>query len=161
MSKDQLAEAKKVLAAIASGVIIWAKKISATYVARRGALDPFVAVRGRNPVGPGLARTIRRLPGALFRAHGRLSPLDGIGPEDISFHGWRELFDEAASKRSYWRPTFTAEGEATAHYIPAKLGHAPAASRHYRIAYGVPVGGELGYTDRNTLARAMAGRREA
>jgi recombination protein RecR len=69
------------------------------------------------------------------------------------------LFDESGVKEVVLATNPTAEGEATAHYI-GELVRARGI-RATRIAYGVPVGGELEYTDRSTLARAMAGRREA
>ena len=53
----------------------------------------------------------------------------------------------------------TMEGEATAHYVSEMVRRRNI--RATRIAYGVPVGGELEYTDRSTLARALSGRREA
>ena len=96
--------------------------------------------------------------GLYFVLMGRLSPLDGIGPEDIGIPRLEKLLDERRQK-VVLATNPTAEGEATAHYI-GELVHARGI-KATRIAYGVPVGGELEYTDRNTLARAMAGRREA
>ncbi|MEK7816196.1 MAG: toprim domain-containing protein, partial [Pseudomonadota bacterium] len=97
--------------------------------------------------------------GLYFVLMGRLSPLDGIGPEDIGIPRLEKLFDEGGVKEVVLATNPTAEGEATAHYI-GELVRARGI-KATRIAYGVPVGGELEYTDRNTLARAMAGRREA
>jgi len=97
--------------------------------------------------------------GLYFVLMGRLSPLDGIGPEDIGIPRLEKLFDEDDIKEVVLATNPTAEGEATAHYI-GELVRARGI-KATRIAYGVPVGGELEYTDRSTLARAMAGRREA
>lgn len=97
--------------------------------------------------------------GLYFVLMGRLSPLDGIGPEEIGIPRLETLLDEGTVKEVVLATNLTVEGEATAHYIGdlVRARHIKAS----RIAYGVPIGGELEYTDRNTLARALAGRREA
>lgn len=97
--------------------------------------------------------------GLYFVLMGRLSPLDGIGPEEIGIPRLEVLLDEGTIKEVVLATNLTVEGEATAHYIGdlVRARHIKAT----RIAYGVPIGGELEYTDRNTLARALAGRREA
>jgi recombination protein RecR len=94
--------------------------------------------------------------------HGVLSPLDGIGPDDLRVTelvrrcGPRE---EAVAVREVILATSTSiEGEATAVYL-AKLLR-PLGVRATRIATGVPIGGELEYADQLTLARAIDGRRE-
>ncbi len=96
--------------------------------------------------------------GLYFVLMGRLSPLDGIGPEEIGIPRLEALLDEGGVKEVVLATNLTVEGEATAHYISdlVRARHIKAT----RIAYGVPIGGELEYTDRNTLARALAGRRE-
>lgn len=97
--------------------------------------------------------------GLYFVLMGRLSPLDGIGPEEIHIPRLEKLLDEGGVKEVVLATNPTAEGEATAHYI-GELVRARGI-KATRIAYGVPVGGELEYTDRSTLARALSGRREA
>lgn len=97
--------------------------------------------------------------GLYFVLMGRLSPLDGIGPEEIHIPRLEKLLDEDGVKEVVLATNPTAEGEATAHYI-GELVRARGI-KATRIAYGVPVGGELEYTDRSTLARALSGRREA
>ncbi|OGI44472.1 MAG: recombination protein RecR [Candidatus Muproteobacteria bacterium RIFCSPHIGHO2_01_FULL_65_16] len=97
--------------------------------------------------------------GRYFVLMGRLSPLDGIGPEEIGIPRLETLLNEGDVKEVVLATNLTVEGEATAHFI-GELVRARGI-RATRIAYGVPVGGELEYTDRNTLARALAGRREA
>lgn len=96
--------------------------------------------------------------GLYFVLMGRLSPLDGIGPDELGLHRLEALFDEGQVKEVILATNLTVEGEATAHYI-SELARARGI-RASRIAYGVPVGGELEYTDRGTLARALTGRRE-
>lgn len=97
--------------------------------------------------------------GRYFVLMGRLSPLDGIGPEDIGIPRLESMLDEGGIKEVVLATNLTVEGEATAHYIGDLVRRRNI--RATRIAYGVPIGGELEYTDRSTLARALAGRREA
>ncbi|MHB8533891.1 MAG: recombination mediator RecR [Sulfuricaulis sp.] len=97
--------------------------------------------------------------GMYFVLMGRLSPLDGIGPDEIGIPRLEALLDEGTIAEVVLATNLTVEGEATAHYI-SDLVRARRI-KATRIAYGVPIGGELEYTDRNTLARALAGRREA
>ena len=95
--------------------------------------------------------------GRYFVLHGRLSPIDGIGPEQL---GLDLLAERAAEER--WGEVIlatnpTVEGEATAHYISELIGkHVEVLSR---IAHGVPLGGELEYIDGGTLVHALEGRR--
>ena len=96
--------------------------------------------------------------GQYFVLMGRLSPLDGIGPDEIGIHRLEALLDEGRVKEVVLATNLTVEGEATAHYI-SELARTRGI-RATRIAYGVPVGGELEYTDRGTLARALTGRRD-
>lgn len=96
--------------------------------------------------------------GMYFVLMGRLSPLDGIGPEQIGIPRLEALLNEGAIKEVVLATNLTVEGEATAHYIGELVRRRNI--RATRIAYGVPVGGELEYTDRSTLARALSGRRE-
>ncbi|HET6147406.1 MAG TPA: recombination mediator RecR [Polyangia bacterium] len=98
--------------------------------------------------------------GRFHVLHGVLSPLDGIGPDDLRT---AELIRRCSSTDSPIREVILAtspnvEGEATAVYI-AKLLR-PLGVRATRIATGVPIGGELEYADQLTLARALEGRRE-
>jgi recombination protein RecR len=97
--------------------------------------------------------------GVYYVLMGRLSPLDGIGPEELDIPRLEARLDEGEVKEVILATNLTVEGEATAHFL-ADIVRARGI-RATRIAYGVPVGGELEYTDRTTLARAIAGRREA
>ena len=90
--------------------------------------------------------------------HGVISPMDGIGPDDIHI---RELMSRLASGEIQEVVLATnpdVEGEATASYISRLIK--PMGIRVTRIAHGVPVGGELEYTDEITLLRAFQGRTE-
>lgn len=97
--------------------------------------------------------------GLYFVLMGRLSPLDGVGPEEIGVARIEQLLAEGTIKEVVLATNLTVEGETTAHYLSDLIR--ARGVRTTRIAYGVPIGGELEYTDRNTLARALAGRREA
>ena len=94
--------------------------------------------------------------GRYFVLHGHLSPLDGIGPEDIGLDQLEARVVEGGIEEMILATNPTVEGEATAHYIAAQL--APHGVRLSRLAYGVPMGGELEYVDGGTLSRAFNGR---
>ncbi len=95
--------------------------------------------------------------GLFFVLHGHLSPLDGIGPEDLGLNVLQERLKGGEVQELILATNSTVEGEATAHYI-AEMARAHGVSVT-RIAHGVPVGGELEYLDANTLAYAFEGRR--
>ncbi len=97
--------------------------------------------------------------GRYFVLMGRLSPLDGIGPDQLGIPRLEKILSEGEVKEVILATNPTVEGEATAHYL-CELVHTRGI-RASRIAYGVSVGGELEYTDRSTIARAITGRREA
>jgi recombination protein RecR len=96
--------------------------------------------------------------GLYFVLMGHLSPLDGIGPEDIGLERLAERLKGGVVKEVILATNPTVEGEATAHYI-AELVH-QLGLKVTRIAYGVPFGGELEYLDGGTLSHALSGRRE-
>jgi recombination protein RecR len=96
--------------------------------------------------------------GLYFVLMGHLSPLDGIGPEELGMPRVEALLSEGKIKEVILATNLTVEGEATAHYV-SELARVHGI-RTTRIAYGVPVGGELEYVDQGTLARAFNGRRE-
>ena len=86
---------------------------------------------------------------------GRLSPLDGIGPQELGLDKLRQRLQIDAIQELILATTTTVEGEATAHYV-SELA-ADYGCRVTRIAHGVPLGGELDYIDSGTLAHAFAG----
>lgn len=92
--------------------------------------------------------------GQYFVLHGRLSPLDGIGPEQL---GLADLLTQAQTCDEVIIATNpTVEGEATAHYIAKMFEQSDVVCS--RIAHGVPLGGELEYLDGGTVARAFNAR---
>lgn len=94
--------------------------------------------------------------GLYFVLMGHLSPLDGIGPEDLGIKKLMTLLGNGNIKEVILATNPTVEGEATAHYISEVV------KQHNikvtRIAHGVPLGGELEFIDSGTLAHAFAGR---
>lgn len=96
--------------------------------------------------------------GTYFVLMGHLSPLDGIGPEELGLDILEERLDEGSFQEIILATNPTVEGEATAHYI-GELARARNI-RSTRIAHGVPLGGELEFVDGGTLAHALAGRRD-
>lgn len=94
--------------------------------------------------------------GHYFVLHGHLSPLDGIGPEDIGLDQLDSRLDEGGVEEVILATNPTVEGEATAHYIAEQIRERGLSLS--RLAYGVPMGGELEYVDGGTLSRAFNGR---
>ncbi len=90
---------------------------------------------------------------------GHLSPLDGIGPEDLRIDALRRRVENGSGLREVIVATNPSmEGEVTATYLRGVL--APLGLRVTRIARGLPVGGDLEYADRSTIAQALVARRE-
>jgi recombination protein RecR len=94
--------------------------------------------------------------GQYFVLMGRLSPLDGLGPQELGLDRLSERLAEGEVEEMILATNPTVEGEATAHYL-AQLARA-AGIRPTRLAHGVPLGGELEYVDRGTLAHAFGSR---
>lgn len=95
--------------------------------------------------------------GYYFVLMGKLSPLDGIGPEDLGLDILEYRLENENIDELILATNPTVEGEVTAHYI-SELA-AKYNVKTTRIAHGVPVGGELDYVDRGTLSHAFEGRR--
>lgn len=96
--------------------------------------------------------------GFYFVLMGHLSPIDGIGPNEIGIDDLKELLAMNTIQEVILATNPTVEGEATAHYISNLVRQKNI--KCTRIAYGIPMGGELEYIDSNTLARALVGRIE-
>ncbi len=95
--------------------------------------------------------------GLYFVLMGHLSPIDGIGPEDIGLETFRQRVIDEGIEEVILATNPTVEGEATAYYLTEMLH--PIGVHVSRIAHGVPLGGELEYVDGSTLAHALSGRR--
>lgn len=96
--------------------------------------------------------------GLYYVLMGRLSPLDGIGPRELGFERLMARAADGVVKEVILATNFTNEGEATAHYLSEVL-HARGI-KVTRLARGVPVGGEIEYSDAATVAQALIDRRD-
>ncbi len=101
--------------------------------------------------------------GKYFVLMGRLSPLDGLGPEALGFPLLKERLQQEPIEEVILATNSTMEGEATAHYLMAMIKQInqnkfDASIKVSRIAHGVPMGGELELIDGNTLGYALQGR---
>jgi len=109
-----------------------------------------------NPIDVTVIEQTASFKGKYFVLLGRLSPLDGMGPDEIGISQLKNYFEQGEIKEVILATNPTVEGEATAHYI-AEL------AKQYRIkvtriAHGVPIGSELEYIDVSTLTHALADR---
>jgi recombination protein RecR len=89
---------------------------------------------------------------------GAIAPLDGIGPEDLKIEGLLDRLRAGGIKEVIIATNPTVKGETTALYLSKLIK--PLGISVSRIAYGLPVGGDLEYADENTVQRALEGRRE-
>jgi recombination protein RecR len=101
-----------------------------------------------------------RFPGLFHVLGGRLSPLDGVGPDELNVAALVERVRESAGniKEVVIATNASVEGEATAVYLEQLLR--PLGPRITRLARGIPVGSDLEYVDGTTIAEALSGRRE-
>lgn len=95
--------------------------------------------------------------GSYFVLMGHLSPIDGVGPEEIGIERLLARVSEEGVTEMILATNPTVEGEATAHYIADRLDGREILIT--RLAHGIPVGGELGYVDGFTLTHAFRGRK--
>ena len=96
--------------------------------------------------------------GVYHVLHGSISPMNGIGPEDIKIKELLERLRDTDVKEIIIATNPRVEGEATAIYLSKLIK--PIGIKVTRIAHGIPVGGDLEYTDEVTLSKALEGRRE-
>ncbi|MDD2483754.1 MAG: recombination mediator RecR [Eubacteriales bacterium] len=101
---------------------------------------------------------IREYRGLYHVLNGTISPLDGIGPEDINLKALIVRLQNSEVDEVILATNPNIEGEATAMYLSRLIK--PSGIKVTRIAHGIPVGGDLEYTDEVTLSKAMDGRRE-
>ena len=97
------------------------------------------------------------LKGKYFVLMGRLSPIDGLGPEELGIPKLIQQITNSNVKEIIVATSPTVEGDATSFYIRDQITKEEV--KVTRIAYGVPMGGELEYVDNTTLGRAIQGRR--
>jgi recombination protein RecR len=101
---------------------------------------------------------MREYNGLYHVLQGAISPMDGIGPEDINIPNLLKRLQDETVQEVIMATNPNIEGEATAMYISRLLK--PSGIKVTRIAHGLPVGGDLEYADEVTLSKALEGRRE-
>ena len=101
---------------------------------------------------------MRDFKGLYHVLHGAISPMDGVGPEDINVPSLLVRLQNEEVEELILATNPTIEGEATAMYISRLVR--PSGIKTTRIAHGLPVGGDLEYADEVTLSKALEGRRE-
>ncbi len=127
-------------------------------ICRAGDRDPSVICVVEDPRDVMAFERTREFRGTYHVLHGTISPMDGVGPEQIRI---KELLVRAAQdevQEVIMATNPTVEGEATAMYISKLLK--PFHIKVTRLAYGIPVGGDLEYADEVTLRRSLEGRNE-
>ena len=100
----------------------------------------------------------REYNGTYHVLHGVISPLDGIGPEQLRIKELMARLSDSGVTEIIMATNPTVEGEATASYLSRMIK--PLGIKVTRLAYGIPVGGDLEYADEYTLARALEGRND-
>lgn len=120
--------------------------------------DPRVVCVVQEPVDLMAIEKTGEFQGLYHVLHGTLSPLDGIGPEQIRIESLVKRLRQGKIEEAILATNPNPEGEATALYLKKILS--PFRIKVTRIASGVPVGGTVEYTDAQTLSRAMGTRRE-
>lgn len=120
--------------------------------------DPKIICVVESPKDVMAMERIREFHGLYHVLHGAISPLDGIGPEDINLKSLIVRLQNNDVEEVILATNPNIEGEATAMYISRLIK--PSGIKVSRIAHGIPVGGDLEYADEVTLSKAMEGRRE-
>lgn len=119
--------------------------------------DPTLLCIVETPADQNMIEASHSYQGLYFVLMGRLSPLEGVGPKEISFDRLLERAADGVVKEVILATNFTTEGETTAHYL-AELLRARGVNVS-RLARGVPAGSELEYVDAGTIAWALMDRR--
>ncbi len=111
-----------------------------------------------SPTDIGLIEQAGGFSGRYFVLMGRLSPLDGIGPDDLGMEKLTDLLNTGEVTEVILATSTTVEGQATAHYLTELIQGR--GIRVSRLAQGIPLGGELEFVDSGTLAHAISSRRQ-
>lgn len=111
-----------------------------------------------SPTDIGLIEQAGGYSGRYFVLMGRLSPLDGIGPDDLGMEKFTDLLNTGEVTEVILATSTTVEGQATAHYLTELIQGR--GIRVSRLAQGIPLGGELEFVDSGTLAHAISSRRQ-
>lgn len=121
--------------------------------------DPALLCVVESPADQSMIEQSLAYSGCYFVLMGRLSPLDGIGPQELELGQLGQRISDGVVREVVIATSFTPEGDATAHFIGQMVKGHDATIKISRLARGVPVGGELEYTDVHTIAQAMLDRR--
>jgi recombination protein RecR len=132
--------------------------IDPCHICRDKRRDPSVICVVQEPKDVVAMEKTREYEGYYHVLHGAISPMDGIGPEDIRIPDLLKRLGDEQVKEVILATNPNIEGEATAMYISRLIK--PFGIRVTRIAHGLPVGGDLEYADEVTLTKALEGRRE-
>lgn len=128
------------------------------HVCRNSARDKSIICVVEDPRDVLVLEKTGEFSGSYHVLHGVISPLNGVGPDQIYIKELLERISAEPIKEVIMATNPTVEGEATAMYISKLLK--PLGVKVTRLAYGIPVGGGLEYTDEVTLSRALIGRSE-
>jgi recombination protein RecR len=120
--------------------------------------DPSLLCLVEMPVDLNTMEQTHAYNGLYYVLMGHLSPLDGVGPRELGFDRLLARADDGVVREVILATNFTNEGETTAHYLAEMLR--ARGMKVTRIARGVPVGGELEYSDSATVAQALIERRD-
>lgn len=120
--------------------------------------DPSVICVVADPRDVAAMERSREYRGRYHVLHGVISPMDGVGPDDLSIRPLLDRVSKGGVKEVILATDPDTEGEATALYLARLLR--PLGVKVTRLAYGIPVGGHLEFADDATLARALEGRLE-
>ena len=127
-------------------------------ICRNEARDKSVICVVESPRDAMAMESTREFHGTYHVLHGAISPMNNIGPDDLYIKELLARLGDDTVKEVIMATNATVEGDATAMYISRILK--PLGIRTTRLAYGIPVGGDLEYSDEVTLARALEGRNE-
>ena len=127
-------------------------------VCRNGTRDQGVICVVETPRDATAVENTREFRGVYHVLHGAISPLNDVGPDDLTIKQLLARFSGSDIREVIMATNPTVEGDATALYISRLLK--PMGVRVTRLAYGIPVGGDLEYADEYTLAKALEGRNE-
>jgi len=120
--------------------------------------DPGTICVVESPKDVAAMERIREYKGLYHVLHGSISPMDGIGPDEINLKSLIVRLQQNDVEEIILATNPNIEGEATAMYISRLIK--PSGIKVTRIAHGIPIGGDLEYTDEVTLLKAIEGRRE-
>lgn len=127
-------------------------------ICKNDARDKSVICVVESPRDAMAIESTREFKGTYHVLHGAISPLNNVGPNDLYIKELLARLGDDTVKEVIMATNATVEGDATAMYLSRILK--PLGIRTTRLAYGIPVGGDLEYSDEVTLARALEGRNE-